>query len=306
MTKGPETEILAVGIPLIKDERMSRHTTMRVGGEASYYVRPKNVRELLLVLRIFGEASVPRRIFGGGSNLIVGDSGVDAAVISFSGSVDEPEISGDLVTAEASIALPFLLRCTAANGFSGLEFLAGVPGTLGGALRMNAGTRTEWIGARVESVQVLRPSGKTATLEKRDLSFGYRASPFGKNDILLSACLRLQLSSAENVRNAIRKRLENKRKTQPVQKKSAGCIFKNPEGVSAGELIESAGLKSFSCGGATVSDLHANFIINRGDATASDVIYLIDYIKDKVWNKTGIRLQEEVVLWDEKIFSRGA
>jgi UDP-N-acetylmuramate dehydrogenase len=291
--------ILEVGIPLRKDEKMSAHTTLAVGGAVSYYVRPRNRKDLLVVLKIFREGGQPFRVFGGGSNLIVADGRADYAAVSFFGSATEPVVEGRTVRAEASIPLPFLLRTAAALGLSGLEFLAGIPGSLGGALRMNAGSQAEAIGSRVENVEILRPSGKFALLKKNDISFGYRSMGIGKGDIILSAALTLVPSTPERVRGDMRRRLEEKRKTQPVKQRSAGCIFKNPpNGPPAGKLIESAGLKGFRCGGAVVSPVHADFIVNEGGATASDVLYLIDEVRDRVFKETGIRLEKEVVVWE--------
>jgi len=272
-------------IPARFDEPLAPHTTFRVGGPADVLVEPRDEGELVEVLRAAGEQEIPLRILGGGANLLVRDEGVRGAVVRLS-RLDGRR--GDRV--QAGRPLPRLVRETLREGLGGLEALAGIPGTLGGAIRMNAGGRAGTIGDVVRAVEVLTLGGEFRRLPRPAVGFRYRGSAL---DGCVVVAAELELRPSPQAPERFASLLRDKRRTQPLDRCSAGCIFKNPPGQAAGRLIEACGLKGVRCGGARVSPRHANFIVNEGGATASDILRLIDLIRKRV----PVPLELEVQVW---------
>lgn len=279
------------------DEPLARHTWFRLGGPARYLLRPRSLEELTDVLRRCRDSEVPVRVLGGGANLLVPDTGVDGAVIQLAG---EPfttmtfDESG--VTAGAGVELGALvLRCVR-EGRSGLEGLTGIPGTVGGAVKLNAGGAFGDIGSAVEQVDVMTEEGVEFQRLRDDLAFAYRSTNITAKLIL---CARFSLSEDDphRILKEVKQIWMYKKNTQPLGGRNAGCIFKNPRGMSAGALIDKAGLKGKRIGGAVVSDKHANFIIAEKGATAFDVLKLIDLIRDTVAREFNVNLEKEIEVW---------
>ncbi|MDD4879211.1 MAG: UDP-N-acetylmuramate dehydrogenase [Candidatus Omnitrophica bacterium] len=278
---------------------MGRHTTFKIGGPADIFVCPEDVDDLLNILRYAELHKMDHFIIGGGSKLLVGDKGIRGFVISlvapaFSGI----EFEGDTAAAGCGIKVHELIKKAAEKDLGGLEFLAGIPGTLGGALTMNAGWPSRAIGDLVEEITALKGLEKVK-IGKDGLKFSYRSSSLG-GLVLVSARLKLEKKAKDKIEAEMKKNLEKKRKTQELGYPSVGSIFLNPSGSSpAWELIDKCGLRGKSAGGAAVSEKHANFIINRGNASASDVRKLIDEIQKIVFKEHQIMLKLETKLIGE-------
>lgn len=276
---------------------LAPHTWYRIGGPARWFVRPRSVEELREAARRCAESEIPVYVLGLGANLLVGDQGVDGAVFR----LDEEfwrrvKTEGTTVTAGAGVGMQkLLLRCIR-GGLSGLECLAGIPGTIGGGIRMNAGGKYGDIGAVVTRLQVMDLSGEIFERTKDDLVFDYRSTNIAAK-FILNATFELEEDDPEQLMRRTKEIWMYKRNTQPLNTKNCGCIFKNPRGLSAGALIDQAGLKGFQVGGAEVSDKHANFIIAHPGCRADDVLKLIKLIKEKVYEKNQIVLETEVQMW---------
>ncbi|MFA4043736.1 MAG: hypothetical protein HZRFUVUK_000514 [Candidatus Fervidibacterota bacterium] len=282
------------------DEPMSLHTTIRVGGPADALVTVLTLDELRKILSLAKEHKIPLFVLGSGSNIIVRDGGVRGVVVKLQGQFSTITINGTKVDSGAGALLKQLVNMTADSGLAGLEQVVGVPGTVGGAIVSNAGTAKEFISERVISVSMVREDGEVIELSKDEISFGYRYSnvlEFGK--VIISVSLELERASPEHIRRNIEKLLEQRRMTQPINMPSAGCIFKNPPNECAGKLIEMAGLKGLKHGGAQVSPIHANFVVNAGNATAKDVIELTELMRKVVFEKFGVTLEYEVQIMGE-------
>ncbi|MBM3209269.1 UDP-N-acetylmuramate dehydrogenase [Candidatus Shapirobacteria bacterium] len=285
-----------LGQELKENEPMGRHTTFGIGGPADWFWEAKTEEALIRVIRKIREVKVPYFILGNGSNLLVGDKGVRGLVIKVQSSKFKVQNDNSKfkIIAEAGVSLSKLITSAAEHSLSGLEFLVGIPGTLGGAIRGNAGTKDEWIDRAVETVEILDELGERRILNRRDCKFGYRNSRFSKaKEIILGATLLVKREDKLFVQRRIKDYLA-KRKNQPAEP-SAGSIFKNPKGDFAGRLIEAAGLKGCQIGGAQISEKHANFIVNTGGAKAVDVLALIDLAQKKVKEKFGVELEEEII-----------
>jgi UDP-N-acetylmuramate dehydrogenase len=278
------------------EEPMARHTTFKIGGPAEIFVYPSDQDDLLNILRYAAEHKMGAFTVGGGSKLLVGDKGIRGFVISLNApSFNKLDLDSELVSAGCGIRINELLKRAAEKGLGGLEFLAGIPGTLGGALVMNAGWPVKAIGDRVEEVTLIKDLGKT-TLGKSDLKFSYRSSNIG-DTILISAGLKLDKKTKENIEAEINRNFEKKRQAQDLSRPSVGSVFMNPSGtMPAWQVIEKCGFRGVSIGGAAVSEKHANFIINKGKATAADVRALIGEIQNKVFKEHQIMLKLEVKL----------
>jgi len=270
---------------------------MKIGGPAQYLIRPRNVDELLDVVRACHEEQIPVRILGGGSNVLVRDEGVSGAVLQLiDESFGQVAIEGTTVRTGAGALLSQLISQTVKAELAGLETLSGIPGTVGGALRGNAGGRAGDIGQFVESVTVINVKGEISTRKGDDLWFGYRESNVDEL-VILEGSLKLQPGDSEEITRRMRKLWIMKKATQPLSFQSAGCIFKNPRGLSAGALIEQAGLKGIRVGEAEISDRHANFIVTNPGAKSDDVLRLIDLTRSKVSEQFGVDLELEIKIW---------
>ncbi len=285
---------------LEKGKLLKELTTFRVGGPAAVFARPSNERELSELLRWFRSRRVPVRVIGAGSNILADDRGVRGAVIKpDGGSFRAIRITGTRVRAGAGAPLASLIRKCARAGLTGMEFLAGIPGTVGGGLAMNCGVSSpdgaRNIGDIVEEATVMGYNGVTAVIRREEMAFGYRSSSLSRA-VIIAACFRLRKSSPEKAMARVREWIE-RRKGQEYGFPSAGCVFRNPPGASAGKLIDECGLKGRRVGGALVSVKHANFIVNAGGARCSEILALMRIVRKEVERRRGIRLRPEIKLW---------
>lgn len=270
------------------DEPMSRHTTFKTGGKADFLVVPQNKAEMIELLKL----DVEKTIIGNGSNLLVRDGGIRGLVIKTT-SLKNYVIEDDIIIAEAGMSLSKLSNIAKENALTGLEFACGIPGTLGGAVMMNAsayGGETSNVVIETEYADL-----KGNVYKTKEHDFGYRKSMFtGSEYTILESKLKLEHGNKEEIENKMKELMKSRNEKQPVNMPSAGSTFKRPEGYFAGKLIEDAGLKGYKIGGAEVSTLHAGFIINDGNATSEDILNLIKHIQNKVKNEFGVELEPEV------------
>ena len=283
-------------------EPMSKHTSLRVGGPADAVARPGTRAELLELLDLCRSHELRVCVLGGGFNTIVPDSGISAVVLRLLDlhSIDQPEDS--ILAADAGATHSSVMRFCANRGLSGLEFAVGIPGTVGGWVAMNAGIGTREmkdVVASVESIDLSTGEHRFTNAEK--LRFGYRTLKAPSNVILLGARFRVTPADRQEIQERMRSLMTERRKKQPVDQLSCGSVFKNPPGDYAGRLIQAAGLKGLRCGGAEISSVHANFIINRGGATASDVFHLIDRAREEVARQFNLELEPEVQVLGESL-----
>jgi UDP-N-acetylmuramate dehydrogenase len=279
-------------------EPLAPHTWFRLGGPAEFMARPQTVDQLLAVLRHCRSAELPCKILSGGSNVLVRDEGVKGYVIHLeSPAFADLKVTDRRVAAGAAVPLTALISQTARAGLAGLETLTGIPGTVGGAIRSNAGGRQGTIGPFVRRVTVIDTSDEVQVREHDDLSFSYRWSNLDE-PVILSAEFELEVDDPEAVVRRMRRIWIVKKENQPYGHQSSGCIFKNPTpDLSAGTLIDQGGLKGTRSGGAEVSDRHANFIIAQPGATAADVLRLIDQIHQRIWQQFGYDLELQIQVW---------
>lgn len=273
------------------------YTSFGVGGPAEVFAEPITRAELQGVLDFGKGQDLDIFTLGRGSNILVGDKGVSGLVVHLPDkSFNRVERRGSEMVAEAGVSLPLLIQKAADQGLGGLEVLVGIPGSLGGAVAMNAGGRYGAIEPLVKGVTTIGYDSEFHYYKRGDMSFGYRSSSLSDEIIL-----EVELELSKDDKAAIRKRMEGihqeKSRTQPLSSRSAGCVFKNPEGCSAGALIDRSGLKGTQVGGAAVSTKHANFIINRGSATAAHILELIHNIREEVKKRFGVLLELEIKIW---------
>lgn len=281
------------------NEPMNKHTTFRIGGSADVLVTP-GVSETAAVLRLCKNHDIPVTIIGNGSNLLVGDQGIRGVVIEFGRPAEEIIIQGEQMHVTAGTMLSKAANEAAANGLSGLEFAAGIPGTVGGAVVMNAGAYGGEMKDVIRSVTVLTQEGEKRTLTLEELDLGYRHSCIPENNyIVLSAELSLQKADTEQIRAVMADLRERRVTKQPLEYPSAGSTFKRPEGYFAGKLIQDAGLRGYQVGGAQVSEKHCGFVINKGDASARDVRQLISDVQKKVYEEFHVQIEPEVKMIGE-------
>ncbi|MHC4984033.1 MAG: UDP-N-acetylmuramate dehydrogenase [Planctomycetota bacterium] len=280
-----------------RDERLSERTWLGIGGTATYFIEPRTVDELETVVARCRENDVPTYVLGGGANLLVDDAGVKGAVIHLEqGEFAEVKGSPGALRASAGADMSKLvLRCVR-EGWSGLECLTGIPGTVGGCVKMNAGGAFGDIGNIVESVDVMTDDGDIFTRYRADLAFAYRSTNISSKYIL-GAEFRLVADDPHRILKQVKQIWIYKKNTQPLGRRNAGCIFKNPRGISAGALIDRGGLKGKRVGGAHVSEKHANFILTDEGAKASDVLKLINIIRETVYKKAEVYLELEIEVW---------
>lgn len=287
-----------LGCEARKDEPMSKHTTFKIGGNADVYIKVNNLSKLSTILKECANSEIDYMLLGNGSNLLVSDEGIRGTVIRLDGDfrkitlVDETTV---FCGAGATLArlCKFALNC----GLSGLEFAWGIPGTVGGAVFMNAGAYDGEMKNIVHSVSDISPDGQIGRIEKQDLGFGYRTSVYRTNNrIITGVTLKLQKGNPEEIRSKMDDYMQRRSTKQPLEYPSAGSVFKRPEGNFAGALIEQCGLKGKMCGGAQVSEKHAGFIINKSNATAADVRNLIGDIQKTVADSTGFNLECELII----------
>lgn len=284
------------GVPLRMGEPMSRHTTFRIGGPAEYFAAPESREELERLLTVCREQGIPYFILGKGSNLLVGDRGIPGVTVAME-KLSGITVSGETVTAQAGASLMSLCAAARDEGLTGLEFTYGIPGQVGGGVYMNAGAYSGELKDVLLSVDFLEEDGTFRTLPAKELELSYRRSRFtGKGCVILSA--RFGLHRDPEGPAAVAARMEDiynrRREKQPLEWPSAGSTFKRPEGAYAAALIDQCGLKGLQIGGARVSEKHAGFVINAGDALCADVLALIAEVRRVVQEKTGFVLEPEV------------
>ena len=283
---------------ILADEPLAAYTTWRIGGPAEALATPDDRDDLLLAVRFAAAAGIPWRVLGNGSNLLVRDAGVRGVVLRLRRSLGAIEVRQRRVRAGAGASLPAVANLAASEGLSGLEFAAGIPGSVGGALIMNAGWHEHEIGKVVGEAEFLGPDGTVATLPRDACSFGYRTSTFrGQKGIVLGAWLELSPDDPARIRERLAAYASGRRESQPTDLPSCGSVFLKPEGDFAGRLIEQAGLKGRRIGDLEVSRKHANFIVNRGRGTSADALALVERIEEEVFRRFGVRLVREFEIW---------
>ncbi len=283
---------------ILVEEPLAPHTTWRIGGPAELLVRPNDRDDLTLAVRWAETGGTPWRILGNGSNLLVRDEGVRGLVVHVRRVLDAVRRDGCRVEAGAGAALPAVANLAAAAGLSGLEFAAGIPGTVGGAIRMNAGWHEHEIAGVIEGVELLEPSGSIRRLPRDACAFGYRTSAFrGRRGVLLGAVLSLTPDDPDAVSMRLAAYASARKATQPTELPSCGSVFLKPPGDFAGRLIEQAGLKGARVGDARISEKHANFFVNLGHASAADVLALVQRAEREVEARFGVRLVREFEVW---------
>jgi UDP-N-acetylmuramate dehydrogenase len=278
------------------NEPLSKHTTYGIGGPAEIMVFPENKTDLIQIIRTARKMNQPVSILGSGSNILISDNGIKGVVISLKNTLKLIEIENQKLYAECGSMLGRIVKQAVKHNLIGLENLNGVPGTLGGALVMNAGAWGGEISENLVQVELIDEDGKLRYLQKNEINFSYRQSSFNKKDILLSAEFLLKKADKEIINKNFVEAQTGRKSTQPLNKRSAGSLFKNPKGHSAGKLIDEAGLKGFSIGQAKISDKHANFFINEGNASSKDMLQLIKKAHQTVKEKFNINLELEVKL----------
>ena len=277
------------------DEPMKNHTTFRVGGPADFFVTPETSEEVRAVIDMCRSEEIDCHIIGNGSNLLVSDRGVRGVVVQIAKAMNKIESNGEQIRAQAGALLSEVAAHALKDGLAGFEFAAGIPGTLGGACVMNAGAYGGEMKDVLYEVTVLTPQGEFRILKEDELELGYRTSVIArKGYIVLEAVIRLKKGDEEEIRRQMEDLRDRRISKQPLEYPSAGSTFKRPEGYFAGKLIQDAGLRGYTFGGAQVSEKHCGFVINRGDATAAEVAELMRRVADKVEEQFKVRLEPEV------------
>ena len=276
-------------------EPMKKHTTFRIGGPADYYLCPHSTEELQKILQICRENKLEFFILGNGSNLLVSDKGYRGVVIQLWKNFSDIETEDNTITVKAGTLLSKVAAEALEESLTGMEFASGIPGTMGGAVMMNAGAYGGEMKDIIREVTVLTREGELLTLSKEEMNFGYRTSVVKeKGYVVISAVLQLRKGDREEIRKVMDELKERRVTKQPLDMPSAGSTFKRPEGYFAGKLIMEAGLRGFSVGGAQISEKHCGFVVNKGDATAADVLGLIGEVQKRVQEKFGVALEPEV------------
>jgi UDP-N-acetylmuramate dehydrogenase len=280
-------------------EPLSRHTSLRIGGPADALVVPADLHDLRALLRFAHREGIGTLVLGGGSNTLVLDGGFRGVAIILGEAFAGLEADGTTVRAGAAVRVSRLLAFCCRQGLAGVECLTGIPGTVGGAVRGNAGTTAGWISDRLRDVAVALRDGTIARLTKTDLGAAYRHTALPAGAVITEATLGLEPGDPGTIRRAISRLLVARNQTQPVESRSAGCMFKNPPGDSAGRLVDAAGMKGARAGDAVVSPKHANFIVNQGRARAADVLALVEAVRARVREHAGVTLELEVLVVGE-------
>ena len=284
---------------ILKNEAMSKHTTFRIGGNADVFVSPK-VSQIASLIKLAKEYDVPVTVIGNGSNLLVADKGVRGLVLSIGKEAEEIMVDGSCMIVSAGALLSKIAAEAAKRSLTGFEFAAGIPGTLGGAIVMNAGAYGGEIKDVLISATVLTPEGEVLELSNSELDLSYRHSCIPEKEyIVLEAVLEFMPSEEADIREKMDDYKKRRVEKQPLEYPSAGSTFKRPEGHFAGKLIEDAGLRGYTVGGAQVSEKHCGFVVNKGDATAADVLGLIEDVKKIVYDKFQVELEPEVKMIGE-------
>ena len=279
----------------VKNESMKKHTSFKIGGNADFMVFPENVDEIKNIIALCNKNNTPYLIMGNGSNMLVSDEGIEGVVIKISTQMSKVKITGEKVYAEAGILLSTLSKNVLEESLSGLEFASGIPGTLGGAIVMNAGAYDGEMKDVIEKIGFVDKYGTVHEISRDEARLGYRTSIFSdSDDIILYCVLNLKKGNKAEILDKMNDLNSRRKEKQPLHLPSAGSTFKRPEGYFAGKLIEDCGLKGYSVGGAAVSEKHSGFVVNINNATATDVKNLILDVQKKVYEKFGVKLEREV------------
>lgn len=280
------------------NEPMKKHTTMKVGGLCDCMVEPSSIEEIQKVLEYVKENNIKYYIIGNGSNLLVKDEGVHALIIKIANKFSGFEVNGEYIKAYSGCSVPKLSQIAKENSLSGLEFACGIPGSVGGGIRMNAGAYGSEMVNVVEKVGFLDENGNLKEIDGKDAHFTYRHSMFVDNPqyVVVYAIYKLVKGNKEEISKIMEENMSSRKQKQPIEYPNFGSVFKRPEGYFVGKLVDDCGLKGYKIGGAQVSTKHSGFMINIGDATCKDVLDLIEYVKKKVYEKFNVKLQEEVVI----------
>ena len=292
-------EYIRANVPeedILTEEPMSRHTTFRIGGEAACFIRISSEEQLRRLIPYFENVGIEYFVLGKGSNLLVGDKGYPGVILQISDACQQIEAEENRLQVQAGAALSKVALFAMERGLEGLEFAAGIPGTVGGGVVMNAGAYGGEMKQVVESVRVLSSEGEILTLDNDTMEFGYRTSIIrNRNFTVLSVTFRLREGNREEIRARIEDFQKRRMEKQPLNYPSAGSTFKRPEGYFAGKLIMDAGLRGFQIGDARVSDKHCGFVVNVGKATARDVTDVIEEVQERVRERFGVSLEREVI-----------
>ena len=282
------------------DEDMSLHTTLKMGGKAHVFATVKTMAALGELIRVFKSVKSDYFLLGNGSNILVSDKGLDIPVIRLSGDFDKVTAEGDMIKAGAAALLSSVARTALDNSLMGLEFASGIPGSVGGAMVMNAGAYGGEMKDAVVSVKVMDENGDVSEYSNEDMAFGYRDSILKRRKlIVIETVFKLNKGDKESIKNTMDELNKKRREKQPLEYPSAGSTFKRPKGYFAAKLIEDAGLKGYTVGGACVSEKHAGFCVNKNNGTASDFYKLMSDVKDRVYKESGVTLEPEVIMLGE-------
>jgi UDP-N-acetylmuramate dehydrogenase len=278
------------------NEPMSKHTTMRVGGPADIMVLPNTVQEIIDVINYAKENNIPVRVIGNGSNMIVSDLGIEGIVIKITSNMSDVTVSGEYITCAAGAGMPKTAVIAKQNSLTGFEFACGIPGTIGGGVKMNAGAYGGQISDVLVSCKYLDENLNIKEIENKDMKYSYRHSIFIENPnyIVLEATFKLAKGNMEEIESKMKENNLARKTKQPFEYPSAGSVFRRPTGYFVGKLVQDAGLRGVSIGGAQVSEKHTGFIINKDNATCEDLRKLVKLVQDTVKEKFGVELQTEV------------
>ncbi|HAQ08639.1 MAG TPA: UDP-N-acetylenolpyruvoylglucosamine reductase [Bacillus bacterium] len=285
-----------------ENEPLANHTTMKIGGPADILIEPSSIDNLQKALELIRSSNSKWTVIGRGSNLLVSDKGIDGAVIKLGSGLDDIEVEGSRVTAGGGLSLVNFAMTISRKGLSGLEFAGGIPGSIGGAVYMNAGAHGSDISRILEKAYILFEDGTLEWLTNEQMKFSYRTSVLQEErpGIVVAAVFQLKEGNKEEIVAELQKNKDYRKETQPYNYPSCGSVFRNPLPNYAGNLIEKSGLKGHRIGGAQISELHANFIVNRGNATAEDVLGIIQHVKDTVLDLHGVKMETEVEIIGRK------
>ena len=279
------------------DEPMKNHTSIKVGGKADIYMEPENIDELVKFIGRLKEKDILYYLFGNGTNVLISDEGIRGAVIKIGDKIADVRVEGNTIIAESGALFSSISKLAAEHSFAGLEFANGIPGSVGGAISMNAGAYGMEVKDVVEKAEILDNKLNLRTLSNKQMKFGYRKSIISKESyIVTKVFFNLKAGNINEIRKLMTELNQKRQAKQPIEFPSAGSVFKRPEGYYAGKLIEDAGLKGMAIGGAEISDKHCGFIINKGNATSKDIYNLIVHIQKTIYERYGVKLETEVKL----------
>ncbi|MGZ3695768.1 MAG: UDP-N-acetylmuramate dehydrogenase [Bdellovibrionota bacterium] len=289
-------------VPHRTNEPLSRFTSYRIGGPAKIFALPVTKQHLFLIGKYLQDSGDPYFVLGNGSNVLAPDEGFAGVVICTKELEPFLEIEDTRVRASAGTLNSRILRACADAGLGGIDALSGVPGNIGGAVFMNAGTASGWIADALEEVEIISLRGTERSVKKSGLKYSYREQHYLEDgELIWAATFQLKQEDPEAIRARLAEQIKKRKAAQPIELPSCGSVFRNPEGKNAWKLIADAGLRGFSQGGASISEKHCNFIVNNGGAKREDVLFLIQTAKEKVYASSGVRLQEEVILLNGKV-----